>query len=170
MTETHKRDVFVLQVLIVFKGLRKCVKILCDVIIFSLLPPPPKKLLGLSPQANYTDRATVACRRVPTFTDRECHVVSVTDPYDRILCFLDRSRYYFFQAAPQLYSRGLVDPVPDVLRKWGSAGNGTNHHLRPSLPSCPMELVIKPTFKCGIFHDLMATFVILGCSNSSRWF
>jgi hypothetical protein len=28
-----------------------------------------------------------------------CHVVSVTDPYGRIIAFLDRSRYYFFQAA-----------------------------------------------------------------------
>jgi hypothetical protein len=41
-------------------------------------------------------------------------VISVTDPYGRILGFLDRSRY-FFQVAPQLYSRGLVDPVPDPL-------------------------------------------------------
>jgi hypothetical protein len=27
---------------------------------------------------------------VPTFADRVCHVVSVTDPYGRILGFLDR--------------------------------------------------------------------------------
>jgi CBS-domain-containing membrane protein len=27
---------------------------------------------------------------VPTFADRGCHVVSVMDPYDRILGFLDR--------------------------------------------------------------------------------
>jgi hypothetical protein len=33
-------------------------------------------------------------------------VVSAADPYGRNLCFLDRSRYYFFQVAPQLYSRG----------------------------------------------------------------
>jgi hypothetical protein len=31
------------------------------------------------------------------------------------LGFLDRSRYYFFQVAPQLYSRGWVDPVPHPL-------------------------------------------------------
>jgi hypothetical protein len=43
---------------------------------------------------------------VPTFTDRGCHVGSVTDPYDRNLGFLYRSRYFFFQVAPQLYSRG----------------------------------------------------------------
>jgi hypothetical protein len=28
------------------------------------------------------------------FADRRCHVVSMTDPYDRILGFLDRRRYY----------------------------------------------------------------------------
>jgi hypothetical protein len=37
---------------------------------------------------------------------RVCHVVSVTDLYSRILGFLDRRRYFFFQVAPQLYSRG----------------------------------------------------------------
>jgi hypothetical protein len=64
---------------------------------------------------------------VPTFADRGCHVVSVMDPYGRILDFLDRSRYFFFQVAPQLYSRGRVDPVPDplLLRKFGSTGNRT---------------------------------------------
>jgi hypothetical protein len=64
---------------------------------------------------------------VPTFTDRGCDVVSVMDTYGRILAFLDRSRYFFFQVAPQLYSRGWVDPVSDplLLRKSGSAGNGT---------------------------------------------
>jgi hypothetical protein len=40
------------------------------------------------------------------FADRGCHVVSVTNHYGRILGFLDRSRYFFFQVAPQLYSRG----------------------------------------------------------------
>jgi hypothetical protein len=59
--------------------------------------------------------------------DRDYRVVNVTDPYDRILGFLDRSRYFFFQVAPQLYSRGWMDPVPDplLLRKSGSAGNRT---------------------------------------------
>jgi hypothetical protein len=66
------------------------------------------KLRGLSPQANYTDRATggMSPKLVPTFADKGCRVVSVTDPHGRILGFLDRSRYYFFQVAPQLYSRG----------------------------------------------------------------
>jgi hypothetical protein len=34
---------------------------------------------------------------VPTFVDRGCHADSVTDPYGRILGFLDRSRYFLFQ-------------------------------------------------------------------------
>jgi hypothetical protein len=38
------------------------------------------KLRGLSPWANYTGRATAACRRlVSAFADRGCHVVSMTD-------------------------------------------------------------------------------------------
>jgi hypothetical protein len=41
----------------------------------------------------------------------------------RILGFLDRNSYFSF-LAPQLYSRGWVDSVPDplLLRKSGSAG------------------------------------------------
>jgi hypothetical protein len=64
---------------------------------------------------------------MPTFADRGCCAVSSTDPHGRILGFLDRSRYFFFQVAPQLYSRGWVDPVPDplLLRKSGSAANRT---------------------------------------------
>jgi hypothetical protein len=61
------------------------------------------------------------------FADRGCHVVSVTDPYGRILGFLDRSRYFSYQVAPQLYSRGWVDPVPDPTTFFfsGSVGNRT---------------------------------------------
>jgi hypothetical protein len=53
------------------------------------------KLHGL-PRANYTDRATAAFRRsdCQLFTDREWHMDSVTDPYGRILGFIDRSRYF----------------------------------------------------------------------------
>jgi hypothetical protein len=64
-------------------------------------------------------------RVVPNFADRVCRVVSSTDPYGRILGFLDRSRYFLFQVAPQLYSRGWVDLVAVLLRKSGSAGNQT---------------------------------------------
>jgi hypothetical protein len=36
----------------------------------------------------------LSAKLVSTFADRGCHVVSVTDPYGRILDFLDRSRYF----------------------------------------------------------------------------
>jgi hypothetical protein len=50
----------------------------------------------------------------------------MTDPYGRILGFIDRSHYFFYQVAPPLYSRGWVDPVPDPLLFFsGSAGNRT---------------------------------------------
>jgi hypothetical protein len=52
-----------------------------------------------------SDRRLLA-KLVPTFANKGCHVVSVTDPYGRILRFLDWSCYFFFQVAPQLYSRG----------------------------------------------------------------
>jgi hypothetical protein len=39
-----------------------------------------------------------SAKLIPTFSVRGCHVVSVTDPYGRILVFLDRSRYFPFQA------------------------------------------------------------------------
>jgi hypothetical protein len=38
----------------------------------------------------------LSAKLVPHFADRGCHVVSVTDPYGRILGFLDRSRYFFY--------------------------------------------------------------------------
>jgi hypothetical protein len=44
----------------------------------------------------------LSAKLVSTFADRGCHVVSVTDTHGRILGFLDRSRYFFFQVAPQL--------------------------------------------------------------------
>jgi hypothetical protein len=64
---------------------------------------------------------------VPNSTDSGCHVVSETDSYVRILGSLERSSYFFFQVAPQLYSPDWVDPVPDplFLGKSGSAGNRT---------------------------------------------
>jgi hypothetical protein len=50
------------------------------------------KLRGLGPWANYTDRATPACRRSQCHILRieRCHVLSATDPHGRILGFLDQ--------------------------------------------------------------------------------
>jgi hypothetical protein len=87
-----------------------------------------KKLRGLSPRANYTDRTTAACRRsyCQLFLKESAAwsewripmaVKSVSRP--KKLLFLSRSF--------QLCSRGWVDPVPDplLLRKSGSSGNRT---------------------------------------------
>jgi hypothetical protein len=85
----------------------------------------PKLLVHFRSQANYTDRATAACRRI-------LRIEAVAWSEQRIptavnLCFLDRSCYFSIQVAPQLYSRRWMDPVPDplLLRKSGSAGNRT---------------------------------------------
>jgi hypothetical protein len=52
------------------------------------IPPTPlkeTKLRGRSPQANYTDQAPAACRRmlVPTFAGKGCCVVSATNSHCR---------------------------------------------------------------------------------------
>jgi hypothetical protein len=44
----------------------------------------------------------LSAKLVPTSADRGCRVVSAADPNSRILGFLDRSRYFFFQVSPQL--------------------------------------------------------------------
>jgi hypothetical protein len=53
-----------------------------------------------------TERPPLVGEVVSTFADRECCVVSATDPPVVSLGFPDRSRYYFFQVTPQLSSRG----------------------------------------------------------------
>jgi hypothetical protein len=63
---------------------------------------------------------------VPILADRRGRrVVSTADPLrpqSLNLGFLDWNHYSFFQVAPQLYSQGWVDPVPDPLhRTFGSA-------------------------------------------------
>jgi hypothetical protein len=84
-----------------------------------------------SPQANYTGRATAACRRswcqILRIEGAACSAQRI--PTAVTVGFLDRSRYFSIQVAPQLSSRGWVDPVPDplLLTKSGSAGNWTRN-------------------------------------------
>jgi hypothetical protein len=47
-----------------------------------------------------SDRRLLVKLVLTFFANRGCHVVNVTNPYGSIFSFLDRSRYYFFQAAP----------------------------------------------------------------------
>jgi hypothetical protein len=57
---------------------------------------------------------------VPTFEDRGVsRGQRGRTPTAVSLSFLDRSRYFVLQVAPQLSSKGSVDPVPDpmILRK-----------------------------------------------------
>jgi hypothetical protein len=74
-----------------------------------------------------TSDCRLSAKLVPTFADRRCQVISVTDSYGRVLGFLDQSRYFFFQVAPQLHLRGWEDLVTDslLLRKSCSSGNRT---------------------------------------------
>jgi hypothetical protein len=89
-----------------------------------------------SEQYRPSDRG-LSAKLVLTFADRGCHVVSVTDPYGRILRSLDRSRHFFFQVAPQLYSRGWVDPL--LLRTFGSAENRTRSSGSVAKNSWPLD-------------------------------
>jgi hypothetical protein len=85
------------------------------------------KLRGRSPQANYTDRATAACRR----SRQPLRVEGVAWSAQRIpmaviLGFVDRNRYFFIQVAPQLYvvlhshlkptaSGEILTPIPGMF-------------------------------------------------------
>jgi hypothetical protein len=87
------------------------------------------KLRGLSPRANYTDRATAAYRRneCQLLRIEVCQVFSTADPLQLYSRLSRPQPLIFLPVAPQLYSRGWVDPVPDplLLRKFGSTGNRT---------------------------------------------
>jgi hypothetical protein len=67
------------------------------------------KLRVLSPRANYTDRATAAlsAKLVLTFADRGLsHSQRGRSPVAVISVFYTGAAIFFFQIAPQLYSRG----------------------------------------------------------------
>jgi hypothetical protein len=74
------------------------------------------KLYGLSPRANYTDRATAACRR------SDCQLVRIEGAMwsawqipPAVFSVSRQEPLLFYQEAPQFYSRGWVDLVPDSL-------------------------------------------------------
>jgi hypothetical protein len=91
-----------------------------------------------------------------------CCVVNRTDPYGRMLGFLDRSRYYFFQVAPPLYSRAWVDPVSDPLllresgnrtRAYGSVARNSDHQTTEAdcLFYCQYCTLFENMIKLGRF-------------------
>jgi hypothetical protein len=101
----------------------------------------------------------MSAKLVPTLADRGRRVVSATDPHGRILGFLDRSRYYFLQVPPQLYSRGRVDPVsnPLLLRK----------SVVPSLlrEQAPKRMVLEVKEVCKILIFFTSSFCNHGQSG-----
>jgi hypothetical protein len=82
-----------------------------------------------------------------------------------LLGFLDRSRYYSFQVAPQLYSRGWVDPVPDplLLKKSGSGGNRTRDFW-----ICSQEVKFLINADGSHLECLHQRSTDLHCTNMSR--
>jgi hypothetical protein len=61
----------------------------------------------------------MSAKLVPTFADRGFYVVSETDTQERLLGFLDRNCYFFFQVAPQLtasvvYWSEFLDTDPEA--------------------------------------------------------
>jgi hypothetical protein len=68
--------------------------------IIRLLKANTKKKTPWSESASELYRLSdrrFSAKCLPTFADKGCHVVNVTDPYGRILCFLDRSFYFFIK-------------------------------------------------------------------------
>jgi hypothetical protein len=111
-----------------------------------------------------TGRPPLVSELSANFGRQRFHVVSAADPYGRNLGFLDRRRYFFFQVAPQLYSRGWVNPVPDplLLRKSGSAGNSTR-----DLWICSQELR-PPDHRGGPLKTLAEKYFETAVTNQRR--
>jgi hypothetical protein len=82
---------------------------------------------------------TAPSRRIfaPSFVDREVSRDQCGDSPLSLISVLDDSRYFIFQTAPHLSSRGWVDPVSDpiLLRKSDNTGNRTR-----DLQDCSQEL------------------------------
>jgi hypothetical protein len=124
---------------------------------YTILPHKKRtKLRGRSPQANYTYRATASCRRSKC---QSLRVEGVAWSAQRIptavnLGFLDRNLYLLIQVAPQLSSRGWVDPLQtpyfseNLVGPWiepGTSGSVTRNcdHLTTEAVSFHIAFYIK---------------------------
>jgi hypothetical protein len=67
----------------------------------------------------------LSAKWLPTFADKGCHVVSVTDPCGCILGFLDRSRYFFLSSSSSVVLTRLSGPRSRPTTFFDSAGNRT---------------------------------------------
>jgi hypothetical protein len=68
----------------------RIIRLIIIIIILMIIIPCPESASELYRSSN----RRLSAKLLPTFSDRGCHVVSATDPCDRILGFLDRSRYF----------------------------------------------------------------------------
>jgi hypothetical protein len=114
----------------------------------------------------------LSMKLVPIFANRVCRVVSA-DPNGCILSFLDRSHYDFFQVAPQLYSWGWMDPVPDslLLRKSSNARNRTRALWICSQEPWPLDyrgIIEKEHLIITLLHGHM-TIEVLTTVNTKMW-
>jgi hypothetical protein len=94
----------------------------------------------------------LSAKLVPALEDRGCWAVN--------LGFLDRSRY-FLEIAPQLSSRGLVDPVPGplLLRNSGSTGNRTRDLWICSQALWPLDLRGGPNIETNLIGPLSVKYI-----------
>jgi hypothetical protein len=78
----------------------------------------------------------LSAKCLPTFADRGCHMVSVTDPYGRILDFMYRSRYLFLPSSSSLVLMRLSGPRsrPTTFFFWQC------RESNPGLRICSQEL------------------------------
>jgi hypothetical protein len=129
--------------------------------------------VAFSPQANYTERPPLVGEVRANFLRIEGVAWSAQRiPTAVNLGFVDRSRYFSIQVAPQLSSRGWVDPVPDplLLRKSASAGNRTrdlwicSQELWPLAHRGGLELTQNDFIQIAIIY-----FESIPDSNSRLW-
>jgi hypothetical protein len=92
----------------------------------------------------------MSAKLVPTFADRGCHVVSVTDPYGRILGFI-----LFLPSSSSIVRTRLSGPRsrPKLLRKSGSAGNRISGSVARNSDHYSTEAV---TNRVGGFHNFIS--------------
>jgi hypothetical protein len=86
------------------------------------------KFVAISSQANYIDHAAaIVGEATANFSDREVSRDQRNGSPRPLISVFQTGACVIIQVAPQLSSRGWVDPVSDslLLRKSGSARNGT---------------------------------------------
>jgi hypothetical protein len=82
------------------------------------------------------------------------HVVSVTDRYDCILGFLDRSRYFYFQVTPELQSLRGRGPVSKMASQQEKGFCFLRFKLSRSVITSQREFRVR--FKKGAPHRIMS--------------